>query len=145
MASDKPAMPERGLESRIRAPTESPPEALRNSRRGSGQRLDAAALRAASTAAAEGRRQWSGGRFTSSNQPGKGKVNTSPRELEESVRAMNESLMSCDMPSTPTAATAATAATALGRPGGINGRPGQVYNAVTKRWEYVEEVDSDDD
>jgi len=25
------------------------------------------------------------------------------------------------------------------------GRPGQVYNEVTERWQYVEEIDSDDD
>jgi hypothetical protein len=140
MASDRPLMPEQGLESRIRAPTESPePETPK----GSGLRLDAGNLRAASVAAAAGRQSFSRGKFTSVNQPARGSVDTSPRELEESVKALHASLSARQMPfGDPGAAAAVEAQSGQGRQGG---RPGQVYNAVTERWQYVEEIDSDDD
>ena len=137
MASDKPVMPERGLESRIRAPTESPePETPRRS----GLRLDAKNLRAAAAAAAAGRQGFSRGKSTSVNQPARGNVDTSPRELEESVKALHASLSARQMPFEHPAAAAAVEAQS--RQGG---RPGQVYNEVTERWQYVEEIDSDDD
>jgi hypothetical protein len=146
MASDRPAIPERGLESRIRAPTSSPGE---SPRRSSAYRLDAAALRVIDSAADSGGREWAGGNFASINQPtkdkstttaqpAKGKFNTSLKELEESVWKMNASLGARQMPSGSAAAAA----------GGQNEqvrRPGQAFNAETKRWQYVEEVDSDND
>jgi hypothetical protein len=146
MASDRPAIPERGLESRIRAPTSSPEV---SPRRSSAYRLDAAALRAIGSTADAGGREWAGGNFasinqstkgksTTTNQPAKGKFNTSLKELEESVWKMNASLGTRQTP--PESAAAAA--------GGQNEqarRPGQAFNAETKRWQYIEEVDSDND
>lgn len=139
MASDRPVIPKRGLESRIRAPADSPEEVPRCDGRGSGLRLDAGNLRAASAAAAvaAGGTSFTAGKFTSINQPATGRVNTSPKKLEESATVMNVSLMARQMPAGPTVAPVAE------RLKGQGGRPGQVYNAVTKRWQYVEEPDSD--
>lgn len=132
-------MPERRLESRIRAPTESPePEAPSGSR----LRLDAGNLRAvsaAAAAAAAGGQSLTGGGFTSVNQPVRGNVDTSPRGFEASGRTTNPLLAARHMSTKPAAATVGGQ---IGQ-GKQGGRPGQVYNAATKRWGYVEEVDSD--
>lgn len=145
MASDRPVVPERGLESRIRAPTSSPePEEVPRSRAGAGKsseyRLDAAALRAVDSAAAAADAAAGGpqssrnrGRSTAANLPGKGKGmanNTSSKDLGESAGTMFAS-------SDPLSRRLAT----------LGGRPGQAWNEVTKRWQfqYVEEVDTDDD
>lgn len=139
MASDRPVIPERGLESRIRTPTESSDEEVRGDNRGSGQRLDASNLKAVSTAAAAAAsgQSFTSCKFTSTNQPAKGKANASPRELEESVRAMRASLT--------TRQKQASLASHVGGGSRRSGLPGQVYNAVTERWQFVEELDSDAD
>jgi hypothetical protein len=141
MASDRPAMPERGLESRIRAPTSSPEvEPTRTSQ----NRLDAVALKAldSGTAAAgsfishDHQPSRTACKSTPVAQPtGKGNLNAnvSPRELDSSDRTMRASVK-------PQKIRPRRAVT-------LGGRPGQVWNEATKRWQfqYVEEEDSDDD
>jgi hypothetical protein len=141
MASDRPVIPDRGLESRIRAPTESPE---RETPREGGPRLDAENLRAASAAAAGGQQSLSGGRLTSVNPPDRARVGASPRKPGASGRTANPLLAAAPRP-VPAGSGAVGAAGEQSGRGKQGGRPGQVYNVVTQQWRYAEEPDSDGD